>query len=146
MENFKCWVLMLMIRQEKLSSVLILKNFFVLFCSVLIDSSSCVRWPGSKCFFKSKFVAHTHSLRRQDTELCVAKDVPILCVFPFYGKDLFCDKEDLQFVGWGHLGWENCSFFLFFCTYAYMDTHTHPWVNVKSFTSTNGRKLQHFLR
>ena len=86
---------MLMIRQEKLSSVLILKNFFVLFCSVLIDSSSCVRWPGSKCFFKSKLVAHTHSLRRQDTELCVAKDVPILCVFPFYGKDLFCDKEDL---------------------------------------------------
>lgn len=120
---------------------------FVLFCSVLIDSSSCIRWPGSKCFFKPKFVAHTHPLRRQDTELFVAKDFPILCVFPFYGKGFILWQRGFTVCRLGPSWLRKLFLFLvllYICIHGH--THTHPWVNVKSFTSTNGRKLQHFLR
>lgn len=117
---------------------------FVLFCSVLIDSS-ITQMAWKQMLFQIKVYCPHTPTRRQDTELCVAKDSPILCVFPFYGKGFILWQRGFTICRlWPSLAEETVSFSCSFAhmhTWKHTHTHTHTWVNVKSFTSTNGRNF-----
>lgn len=54
--------------KEKLGYAFSLKSLFVLFCFLLIESSSYFGCAGSKFFSKSTFSANTHLGNSQDTE------------------------------------------------------------------------------
>lgn len=73
-------------KKEETGCALSLKKLFVLFCFVIIDSSSCSRWPGNKCFSKSMFNAQIHS----GPKLMMARIFAVSWIF--------CSSEKKKFI------------------------------------------------